>query len=321
MGALLERESIPHALLFAGMDGVGKRTAALRFAMACNCRSAGGAAQTETPSLPLCGRCDACRKIQAGTHPDVHMTAPAGAAIRIAQVRALCDQLAMKPYEARYRFAIVSDAQALNAEAANALLKVLEEPPDRTVLILTAIQASDLLPTIVSRCQPVRFHPIPRATLADHLERHKGLSPEAAAAAAVLANGSFARAVDADLTEWMPRRRWLIREADALTGAPRIRTLAFAERLAKDKSKLGDALEILKLWFRDLLIWPHDPDRVVNADMADRIGPAARRETPAGLLAKIDAVARAQRDIAGNANPRLALEVLARGLAVPGGDR
>lgn len=304
------------------MDGVGKRTAALRFAMACNCRSADAPSDSaKAEGLPYCGRCGACRKIAAGTHPDVHLTAPSGAAIRIDPVRDLCGQLAMKPYEARYRFAIVSDAQALNAEAANALLKVLEEPPDRTVLILTAVQASDLLPTIVSRCQPVRFHPIPRTTLAHHLETRQGLSPEAAAVAAILANGSFARAVNADLGKWMDQRRWLIGEADTLPGAPRIRMLAFAERLARDKAKLGDALEILKLWFRDLLIWPYAPDRMVNADLADRIGPASRRETPGGLLAKIDAVGKVQRDVAANANPRLAMEVLATALAGRGGDR
>ncbi len=321
LGALLQRESIPHALLFAGMDGVGKRTAALRFAMACNCRSG------ETPSdaakaegLPYCGRCDACRKIAAGTHPDIHLTVPAGAAIRIDQVRALCGQLAMKPYEARYRFAILSDAQTLNAEAANALLKLLEEPPDGTVLILTTEQTSDLLPTIVSRCQPVRFDPIPRRTLAAHLETHHGMSAEAAAAAAVMANGSFARAVDADLADWIPRRRWLIRQAETLSRSSTLQRLALAERMARDKAQLAETLTMLKLWYRDLLVWIHDPERIVNTDMADRIDPAARQETVPALLAKIDAIGMGERALSGNANPRLAMEVLVQQLSGHGRD-
>ncbi len=318
MGAFLERGNIPHALLFAGIAGIGKGAAALRFAMACNCRSADDTAEGSPPeALPFCGACAACRKIGAGAHPDIHHVRPAGAAIRIDQIRALCEQLAMKPYEARHRFAILSDAHTLNAEAANALLKVLEEPPDRTILILTAIQASDLLPTILSRCQPVRFHPIPRRTLADHLQRHEGLTPEAATARAVLANGSLSRATDPTLGEWMPRRRWLIRQAETLSRASNAVLLAFAERLARDKPRLGEALEVLKLWFRDLLIWRHDPERIVNTDLLDRIGPAARLETPAALLVRIESIGAAQRALAGNANPRLVLEALVRRLADP----
>jgi DNA polymerase-3 subunit delta' len=304
------------------MEGVGKATVALRFAMACNCRSAGDPAGGSPPEeLPFCGACAACRKIGAGAHPDIHHVRPAGAAIRIDQVRGLCGQLVMKPYEAHHRFAIVSEAHTLNAEAANALLKVLEEPPDRTILILTAIQASDLLPTILSRCQPVRFHPIPRRVLSDHLQAREGLPPETATARAVLAGGSFSRAMDPNLAEWMPRRRWLIRQAETLSRASNAVLLAFAEKLARDKPRLGDAMEILKLWFRDLLIWRHDPERIVNADLLDRIGPAARLETPAAVLAKIESIQTAQRAIAGNANPRLVMEALVRRLADPKGEK
>ncbi len=316
MGGLLKRGSIPHALLFTGMDGVGKRTVALRFAMACNCQApSDGDGRGAADGFSFCGDCSACRKIRAGSHPDIHLTRPAAVAIRIDQIRALRGQLAMKPYDARYRFAIIADAHTMNAEAANALLKVLEEPPDRTILVLTAVQASDLLPTIVSRCQPVRFHPIPRNTLAAYLETHANLSSEAATVRAALANGSFARARDADLAGWMPRRRWLIRQTEALSSASSVAMLAFAEKLAKDKPRLGDALEILKLWFRDLLIWRHDPERIINSDLADRIGPAARLETSAGLLAKIENIGAAQRAIEGNVNSRLAMEVLVRRLA------
>ena len=90
-----------------------------------------------------CGCCKSCRKIQTGNHPDIIQVKPFGPLIRIGQIRDLCRILAMKPYEARYRVVIISHAQAMNPAAGNALLKVLEEPPDRTILILTAMQATD----------------------------------------------------------------------------------------------------------------------------------------------------------------------------------
>lgn len=304
------------------MDGVGKKTTALRFAMAANCQAQdhdGSAVDTRCTEslLACCGQCPSCKKIKAGAHPDVLLMIPGGTAIRIDQVRSLCGQLAMKPYEARRRFAIISDAQAMNIEAANALLKVLEEPPDRTILILTADQASDLLPTIVSRCQIIRFHPISRTVLAEHLKTCGSLSAEEAAARASLANGSFARAFDPKLEEWMPRRLWLIKQAATLPSASNSARLAFAEALAKDKSRLEDALEILKLWFRDLLVWRYDPNRIVNTDLAGQLWPAARVETALGLLAKIKGIGAAQQAIAGNANARLVMETLVRRLAAP----
>ena len=152
--SLLFHGTIPHALLFTGIEGVGKKTAAVALAMACNCR--------RPVAVEPCGECAACRKIAAGAHPDILRVSPAGAMIKIDQIRELCQVLTMKPYEARVRVVIIADAHTLNPAAGNALLKMLEEPPARTVLILTAPQTGDLLPTIVSRCQHIRFKPIAR---------------------------------------------------------------------------------------------------------------------------------------------------------------
>ena len=177
---LYRKGTIPHALLFIGQQGVGKRSAAIAFAMICNCIGmetpppSRSNAQTRLRSPVIrtdepCGACPACRKIMSGNHPDVIHVKPTGAIIKIAQVRSLCEALSMKPYEAKMRVVIVTDAHTMNPSAGNALLKMLEEPPDRTILILTAPQRVDLLPTIVSRCQPVRFNPITRRRIASEL--------------------------------------------------------------------------------------------------------------------------------------------------------
>ena len=189
LATLLHKGSIPHALLFTGIAGVGKFRSAMAFAMACNCthqshphpsiRPAGPGSDLLQAARP-CGQCISCRKIESGNHPDILIVQPSGAFIKIDQIRSLCDTLAMKPYEAKTRVVILTRAESMNASAGNALLKVLEEPPPQTILILTAVEKSDLLPTIVSRCQHVRFNPIPSQVLEQALVTTHGLDPQEA---------------------------------------------------------------------------------------------------------------------------------------------
>ncbi|UCE54026.1 MAG: hypothetical protein JSV31_00865, partial [Desulfobacterales bacterium] len=146
--ALLYHGTLPHALLFTGIEGVGKREVAIALALACNCLKKNSGYTPEInktrviigqrihdpySSVGPCGSCKSCRKIESGNHPDIIQVKPRGPFIKIAQVRALCDTLAMKPYEASTRVVIIHDAQSMNPAASNALLKILEEPPERTI--------------------------------------------------------------------------------------------------------------------------------------------------------------------------------------------
>jgi len=330
---LLQNETIPHALLFLGADGVGKKSTALAFAMACNCRvrrkgdlSADTKIRDDHRTIPDqtiqsgpgdC--CPSCRKIKSGNHPDVILVEPSGPFIRIDQVRSLCSTLAMKPYEARLRVVIMSDAQAMNPSAGNALLKVLEEPPDKTVLILTAMQTSDLLPTIVSRCQHIRFNPIPRKHLEALLVEKRGTHPDDAKIIATMANGSVSKAFSVTgkkkSINWINRRIWLIDEVQSLSMRPIAARLAFAARLAKDKEALGDSLEVLKSWFRDLVVWKYHSGRILNTDLRSKIQRASQNMTVASILSKINNLHAAQKNIKANTNLRLTLEVLIMRLA------
>ncbi|MDM8525584.1 DNA polymerase III subunit delta' [Desulfococcaceae bacterium HSG8] len=326
LSAFIRKETIPHALLFTGIEGVGKRTSAMTFAMACNCPSV-VSCQSSVVSGPLttdngqlttdngpCGDCRSCRKIRSGSHPDISLVEPSGTFIRIAQIRELCHTLSMKPYEARMRVVIIANAQAMNPEAGNALLKVLEEPPERTVLILTAIQTSDLLPTIVSRCQHIRFDPIPRERLETLLLEKKQIRPDDAEVIATLANGSYSKAFSISRTNWINRRKWLIRELESLViekqGHGTARMLAFAERLSKNKDILPDLLEVMKTWLRDIVVCKYDPEKIINRDLGDSIQHASRKITVASLLSKIKSVDSARKNLRANANLRLTMEVL-----------
>ena len=329
---LLRNGSLPHALLFTGTEGVGKQAAAAALAMACNCqrelpefnaadRSGQGPVNSSGEfnliTMGACGACKSCRKIEAGNHPDIIRIQPTGQIIKIDQIRSLLNTLAMKPYEATTRVAILSDAQAMNPAAGNALLKILEEPPSRSMLVLTATRKSDLLPTIVSRCQHVGFNPIPRARIAARLEKNYGLEKQEADILAAMAGGSFSRARMMMEDKWLQRREWVIEEMSRLSLQPVGRLLALAEKLSKEKDTLAQSLEIIKIWFRDLIINQYDAGKIMNRDFADKIERAARNYNLPDLLSKVDAIQKTQNRIAANTNLRLTMESLLISLAKP----
>ncbi len=308
LAAILKKGTLPHALLFTGADGVGKEDAARMLAMACNCRQPRKRPDKATPTP--CGVCSACRKIRSGVHPDIIQIRPTGAFIRIDQIRGLVHAASMKPYEAAYRVAILTDAQKMNPEAGNALLKLLEEPPAQTLIILTALQTADLLPTIVSRCQHIRFRPLSRKRLASILTEEHDVEPQRAGVLAAAADGSLARALAMSGSRWQDRRNGWIDAFESLFSATASVRLAFCEMLAADKKQLDETLGLLKIWLRDLAVFPYRPDLVVNRDLHERLRQGAGRSGAGRLAAGVAAVERAQRHIASNANPRLALEAM-----------
>jgi len=278
--------------------------------MACNCHVSTTWSGEDAANIGPCGECRSCRKIESGNHPDVIHIRPSGSLIRIAQIRELCHTLTMRPYEARVRVVVISDAQTMNPEAGNALLKMLEEPPGQTVLLLTTDQASNLLPTIVSRCQQIRFKPISRQRLEEMVVEATGIDPAEARIIATMANGSFTDAVEMSRTAWLSKRNWLIREMESLDAQPVDRLLTFAERLAGDKEMLVNVLGVMMSWLRDLAISTRRPENMINADLVDRIQNSVRTFTTDAVMDKITAIQRAQKDIAANANIRLAVETL-----------
>lgn len=317
----MRKGAIPHALLFTGIPGIGKRTLARTFAMALNCRpNLPENFQDTIDPAPPCGKCPACLKISNERHPDVVTLRPQKTTLRIDQIRDLLSTLAMKPFSAEHRVVIIDEAQALTPEAGNALLKVLEEPPPDTILILICIQKSDLLPTIVSRCRNIQFQPLSPEDLARLLSHHQGLAPEHARVIAGLAGGSYEKARLLAAGKWQDMRQWLIQafglaqsastDTAAITAA-----LALAARLAQSSDRIDDMLEILSTWLRDLAVLPYSDDGVVNADCRPVLRQARSRFSDRQLLNMWEAVQNAQKAIAANGNLRLTMEVMTLGLA------
>jgi len=244
------------------------------------------------------------------------MIEPRQGYLRVDQIRKLIAALAIKPFSARHRVVILADAHTMNPQAANALLKVLEEPPANTTLILTALQKADLLPTIVSRCRHIRFNPLSPANLATLMADTQGTDEQRTETIAAMAGGSLSNARKLMATKWYNQRDWLIRAAGLdqpaeLSKRPLGQALAFSAQLAQHKERIREILDILQTWIRDLSIGPHKPQLVINRDHGTLLAKSCQRINDEQLLMMWEAVADAQKDIAAKANLRLTLDVMA----------
>jgi DNA polymerase-3 subunit delta' len=304
-------DKLRHAYLLAGPQGVGRRTLALRFAMALNCTSA------ETPG-EFCGECRECRQILAMAHPDLSLLQPEEGHkdILIDQVRDLQHTLALSPYAARYRIALLPDFQRATEEASNALLKTLEEPPDKVVLLLTTDALESLLPTIVSRCEVIRLRPSSIASAEAYLQSEHQLDPDQARLLAHLSGGRVGAAVrlaqDPDALE---HRRESLETLLALLPAARTDRFSLAEDLSrpydKAREKTGEVLPIWLSFWRDVFVNASGADLpLVNIDFDAQIDRVASRLDVRTARELVLAHERALKQLDAYANVRLLLEDL-----------
>ncbi len=258
----LGNRTLAHAYLFSGPGGVGKKLTALALAAAVNC---GDAAHG-------CGVCASCRKIASGGHPDVHLIASDGEEIKIDQVRQVQSELSLKPFEGPKKILIVDGAENMNIASANAFLKTLEEPPGDALIVLITARPHGLLATIRSRCQEIRFLPLPRRSLAGALAQRRGLSDEDAWFLAALAQGSMGRGLEMDIGAEKTAR---MEFRDLRARLPQMNAadiLAHADAVGKDREKLERLIETAVEWLRDVIVMRETGDGALLAYDADGAG-------------------------------------------------
>jgi DNA polymerase III subunit delta' len=308
----IAHDAVRHAYLFVGPPGVGRRTLAIRFARALMC--------TQPPAPgESCGTCKACQQIEAMQFADLSVVQAEseGAVLKIDQVREVNHSLSLKPYQSKYRVAIFLRFQEANLNAQNALLKTLEEAPGHAILILTADNAEQLLSTIVSRCEVLRLRALSLEAVDGHLLQH-GASPEDARLLAHLSNGRPGYALrlltDPDGLKARAERLDDLRE---LMPATRVRKLAYADKLAKDKDTFRRVLMLWSSYFRDIMLTAAQANSpLANIDRAEEIAALAKNLSLPEARKTVGSFERAVELLDKNINARLLAEVTLLNLPV-----
>lgn len=253
------RGEVRHAYLFCGPPGLGRRTLALRLAQALNCTNPISAGEP-------CGQCRDCKQIEAMQHPDMNVIQAdsEGGTLKVDQVREVQHSLSLKPYQAKYRVALFLRFQEANDNAANALLKTLEEAPAHAILLLTADNPEQLLPTIVSRCEILRLRALPVKTIEADLLAH-GLDEERARLLSHISGGrpGYARKLVDDIT-LLEKREERLDDLQTLLHAPRVEKFSYADKLSKDKDAMRQVILIWLSYWRDVMLRAAQADSVLT---------------------------------------------------------
>jgi DNA polymerase-3 subunit delta' len=313
----VEEERVSHSYLFYGMDGVGKRLVALGFAKILNCLTRVSVSDANSNNTGC--DCNSCRKIDKGIHPDVFVIEYKGLRdIKVDQIREdVEERLYFKPFEGRYKVAIVDEADRMSHSAQNAFLKTLEEPPDESIVILLTSSPQSLLPTIRSRCQSLQFEGIPIEFIVEELRTRRGLSSEESTMIAFLSEGSLGRALNLD-DEILSDRRELIRRLSQVETNSASSVLGIVESILSGSSngeneRLKIYLEFILLWLRDLINVKIglDEDLLMNKDLISVSRGYASRHSLEKILEKLTFAEQVSNSILRlNSNKQIALENL-----------
>jgi DNA polymerase-3 subunit delta' len=307
-----------HAYLITGPPGIGKAVLALRLAQALNC---------EHPDCAPCFQCNTCRRIEHGNYPDVRIasmeTQAAGLKaeeaarqkeLKIGTVREWQRDITLRPYEGRRRVFILHDADYLNEEASNAMLKTLEEPPPFATMLLVANRVN-LLPTIVSRCQMIRLRPLPRQQVTRALMEHASLSHEQATLLAAWSGGRIGWALRiAAAPEEIQLRQERLQTLLALHQQPRSAAFRWAEERYQEyrsgqQALVFEWLELWQSWWRDvLLVSAGCPESITHTDRHEELQREAERCRLSEVYAFVARLGETSQQLRENVNPQLALE-------------
>jgi DNA polymerase-3 subunit delta' len=282
---MLQSGRLPGGLLFSGEEGVGKKLFALEVARVLNCRNPKG--------FESCGSCSACvriGKINYPTtadpdawnqilwtdHPDVGIVVAPKRVLRVEQMRQIESEASFRPFEGKARFFLVEDAEKLNDNSANALLKILEEPPPTSHLILITSRPAMLLPTIRSRCQVIRFSPLSPEEIEQYLTKNRLAEKGTARLRARAASGSIARALSGDIDSFTEQRKAMLTVLNALAATPdQVQLLRAAEELneAQYKDEFEQRLDVLETLIRDawMLSLGSAEGQLVNEDLLPQL--------------------------------------------------
>jgi DNA polymerase-3 subunit delta' len=308
----LQAGSLAHAYLIVGAPHIGKMTLALDVARAVNCQG---------EELP-CGQCPSCKRIIEGKHTDIRIISlnsskeagdtKARVEISIDDIRELQHDASLPPFEGKYKVFIIDGAEYLSTEAANCLLKTIEEPPPQVIILLLTTEESRLLPTVVSRCQRLELKPLPVSEIEKMLIESHGIDNVKAGLLARLSHGRLGWAVTVSLDDsYLEQRNQRLTEMIYLLTATWDERFNYAARLANERKSAEETIRLWLGWWRDLMLTKCDCEQaVINIDYV----PVFEKWSEAISLSEakdfIDCLQSSLNQIALNANLRLVYEIL-----------
>ncbi|MGB2601864.1 MAG: DNA polymerase III subunit delta' [Candidatus Omnitrophota bacterium] len=290
--------------LFTGPEGVGRTLVAKAFVMALMC-------DDKPNDTDSCGECPTCRRIEAGDHPDIIWIKPEkNKAIKIEQVRGAKDALSLKPYESKRIVCVIEDAHLMTRDAANALLKVLEEPPGHSVIILTTNKKELLLETVISRCSEVRFRSLSIADTKDIIMREdESLDEEFALFLAHFSQGSPGRALEMVEEGVLERKDSILGILDTVVKEENSVCLNWD---IENKTGLLEDIDILIMVFRDIVLASEGAvDMIVDKDVLGTEAYSYFEKYPVDeIYSIVEKLVNMRRALMGNVNPKLVAQAL-----------
>lgn len=301
----IRHKKVSHAYLFCGETGSGKRLMADAFAKTLLCEAGG---------IEACGTCKSCKQAESGNQPDLRAVVREKASLGVSEIREqVTSDAQIKPYSSAYKVYIIDEADKLTEEAQNALLKTIEEPPEYAVFLLLATKREALLPTVLSRCVTISFYPVETGKIRKFLMEKRKLPDYVAQNAAAFSGGLIGRAIlFAESEDFFNLRQ------DVLTLVKNIDAFSMAEiteqvkKFAAQKEILSDALNMMALWYRDVLLYKatRNVNFLLYSDESEAIMARAEKQSYEKLQGVVDRMEQLKQRLKANVNTEMALELL-----------
>ncbi len=296
---------VSHAYIFHGEEGMGKKTLAGAFAKTLQCEEKG---------ILSCDRCKSCLQADTGNHPDIINVTHEKYSIGVDDIRLQVNaDIQIKPYNSPYKIYIIDDADRLTEQAQNALLKTIEEPPEYAVLLLLTSNISVILPTILSRCVTLNLKPVDKQSIKEFLMQNHQIPDYMAEVAAAFSGGNVGKALKYASSEDFGKMKdnvlHLLKYIDDMELYEVIAGLKF---LTADKNNIEDYIDLMILWYRDVLMFKAtmDPDLLLYREELTFIKKQASLRSYEGIDKIIQAMERAKIRLKANVNFDIAIELM-----------
>ncbi|WP_102348015.1 DNA polymerase III subunit delta' [Bacillus sp. Marseille-P3661] len=302
----ISKDRIAHAYLFEGGRGTGKKDIGKQFAKSFFCN--------QLENVEPCNVCTNCRRIDSGNHPDVHILSPDGLSLKKEQIKDLQKEFSKKSVETKGKVYIVEHADKMTTQAANSLLKFLEEPSQQTVAILLTEQVQQMLPTILSRCQILNFKPLTPELLLEKLIEEN--APEHLARIVASLTNNITEALTIISDDWFAQARSIVIKLNEVLLKRGNHVLLFLHEQwlshFKEKEQLSMGLDLLLVWIKDILnIQIGEEKNIVFIDQKELLEAQSLRLSQMQITQQLAAVLDSKRRLNANVNPSLLMEQLA----------